>query len=98
MRTDANGVKGSNIWIILQTSFIDGPSLLSSLARGDNECKQRRARGRGEVNIWREGDGLLGGGGISISDATHNRFDRCLWNGFDASLLNRRTLLHSLTL
>ena len=56
------------------------------------------ARGRGEVNIWREGDGLLGGGGISISDATHNRFDRCLWNGFDASLLNRRTLLHSLTL
>ena len=54
--------------------------------------------GRGEVNIWREGDGLLGGGGISISDATHNRFARCLWNGFDASLLSRRTLLHPLTL
>ena len=85
------------MWTILQTSYIDGPSLLSSIASGDNECKQRRARGRGEVNIWREGDGLLGSGGISISDATHNRFDRCLWNGFDASLLNRRALLHSLT-
>ena len=82
------------MWTILQTSYIDGPSLLSSIASGDNECKQRRARGRGEVNIWREGDGLLGGGGISISDATHNRFARCLWNGFDASLLNSRTLLH----
>ena len=60
---------------------------------------QTAARGgRGEVNIWREGDGFLDGGGISTSDATHNRFDRCLRNGFDASLLISRTLLHSLTL